>query len=180
MKSLTLTIVFITLAAFMSSLQPIVTSIAFHYSTARNPINFGMSRSFGSVSYAAMTSILGAMVYKYGTNAIPTAGIIILFLLIVSLLTTASISKKAVIEADIDNIDLNKMQKSQQKISLAEFIYLMFIIKTKNIFNIHIWCCHKVILICFYDYKDKQFFLNASTFIKKLYAHQYNLFRKTE
>src|SRR5574344_154522 len=65
-------------------------------------------------------------------------------------------------------------------ISLAEFIYLMFIIKTKNIFNIHIWCCHKVILICFYDYKDKQFFLNAITFIKKLYAHQYNLFRKTE
>ena len=122
MKSLTLTIVFITLAAFISSLQPIVTSIAFHYSTARNPINFGMSRSFGSVSYAAMTSILGAMVYKYGTNAIPTAGIIILFLLIVSLLITASISKKAVIEADIDNIDLNKMQKSQQKISLAEFI----------------------------------------------------------
>lgn len=43
-------------------------------------------------------------------------------MLIASLLTTASISKKAVIEADIDNIDLNKMQKSQQKISLAEFI----------------------------------------------------------
>lgn len=126
-KSITLTIIFIVIAAFMSSLQPIITSIAFYYSSARNPINFGVSRSVGSVAYAAMTSILGSMVYKYGTQSIPTAGIIILILLIVSLLITEKISKKNESEDDIEHVDIDKIEKVQQIITLKDFI-----IRNKN------------------------------------------------
>lgn len=121
-KSLVLTIVFITVAAFMSSLQPIVTSIAFHYSSARNPINFGISRSVGSISYAAMTSILGAMVYRHGAKSIPAAGLIILVMLILSLIATESISKKTILEDTIEEVDLEQLQNAQQKINLKEFI----------------------------------------------------------
>lgn len=126
-KSLALTILYITLAAFMSSLQPIITSIAFYYSSARNPINFGVSRSIGSVAYAAITSILGAMVFRYGTGAIPAAGLVILVLLIISLLVTASISKKTKLENDIEAVDIVKIEEAQQIISLKDFI-----IRNKN------------------------------------------------
>ena len=126
-KSIALTIIFIAIAAFMSSTQPIITSIAFYYSSARNPINFGVSRSVGSVAYAAITSILGAMVYKYGTQSIPTAGIIILVLLIISLLITEKISKKNELEDDIEDVDIDKIEKAQQIITLKDFI-----IRNKN------------------------------------------------
>ncbi len=68
------------------------------------------------------------MVYKYGTQSIPTAGIIILILLIVSLLITEKISKKNESEDDIEHVDIDKIEKVQQIITLKDFI----IRKSKN------------------------------------------------
>lgn len=77
------------------ALQPLINSMAFYLTTKERKINFGVARSAGSMAYAILTSILGALVVSYGVNAIPTMGILIVILLLVSLWLTRKLYKGA-------------------------------------------------------------------------------------
>lgn len=89
-----LTVVFVITAALQISLQPLINSIAFHFSKAGSYINFGATRSLGSVAYAFISSVLGALVLSFGTRVIPLTGIVVIILLLLALSLTDKLYKK--------------------------------------------------------------------------------------
>lgn len=119
-KSLFLSIIFIMLSAWLISLQPILNSMAFHLSGKGHVINFGIARSGGSIAFALLTSVLGALVISRGIQAIPTAGIIVLALFLLFLWLTNVIHKKVSSKQENDKADIKI--ESVQTISLSDFI----------------------------------------------------------
>jgi len=95
-KTLMLSILFILIAAMLTSLQPLINSLAFDLSRSGCVINFGVTRSGGSVAYAVLCAILGSLVVRFGIHAIPAAGILTLLLMLLSLVLTDRLFKKAV------------------------------------------------------------------------------------
>jgi PPP family 3-phenylpropionic acid transporter len=65
-KSLILSVIFILLGAWLTSLQPLINSMAFYLSKSGHVINFGVTRSGGSVAYAVLCAILGSLVTAFG------------------------------------------------------------------------------------------------------------------
>ncbi|WP_409229156.1 MFS transporter [Gudongella sp. SC589] len=93
-RSIVLTSVFVLTGALQISLQPLINSIAFHFSKAGSYINFGATRSVGSVAYAFISSILGVLVLAFGTKTIPLTGVIVIVLLLSALFLTDKLFKK--------------------------------------------------------------------------------------
>jgi PPP family 3-phenylpropionic acid transporter len=93
-KSIILTFVFVLTGAIQISLQPLINSIAFHFSKAGSYINFGATRSVGSVFYAFISSILGFLVLRFGTKTIPLTGLVVVMLLMTALFLTDKLFKK--------------------------------------------------------------------------------------
>lgn len=94
-RSLALALVFMLIGAWLTSLQPLINSMAFYISKGGHMINFGIARSGGSVAYAVLCAVLGILVTRYGIEAIPITGVVILLLLLLSLYITTRLYKKA-------------------------------------------------------------------------------------
>lgn len=94
-RSLILSIVFVMIAAWLSTLHPLINAMTFYLGSSGHPVNFGIARSFGSVAYAVLCVILGSMVISYGIAAIPAAGAVSLVLLFISLIITDKLFKKS-------------------------------------------------------------------------------------
>lgn len=94
-RSLILSIVFIMIAAWLTTLQPLFNSMTFYLGGSGHPINFGIARSVGSVAYAILCTILGSIIAIYGIAAIPTAGVASLALLLIFLVITDKLYKRA-------------------------------------------------------------------------------------
>lgn len=92
-RSITLTVIFVVLGGLMMSLQPLINSIAFRYSTFESPINYGVARSGGSISYSVLSAVLGGIVLAIGPSAIPGVGLIILVLFLIALYSTDTFYK---------------------------------------------------------------------------------------
>lgn len=84
-KSMILSILFILLGAWHAALQPLINSMAFSISPSQDPINFGLTRSGGSIAYAALCYLLGILVTAFGIQTIPATGTLVLFLLLLCL-----------------------------------------------------------------------------------------------
>jgi len=118
-QSIFLSLAFVLLASLSTSLQPLINSVAFYFTKIGHPINFGITRSVGSVSYAVLVAILGFAVSRYNTNAIPTAGIIVLLILLASTHHINNSSRNYT-EVYNNSMGLGKSVKSTN-ISLLEF-----------------------------------------------------------
>ena len=118
-RGLLLSLTFVLLASLSTSLQPFINSIAFSFSKVGVPINFGITRSIGSVSYAALVATLGFSVSKLGIPAVPTAGLVVLFILLFSSLTINSSFEKYT--SDYNNTLALNQDIIKKKINLKEF-----------------------------------------------------------
>lgn len=71
-----------TLALFVLSnaigqtLQPFLNAVSFYYINKGTDINYGLSRSMGSLAYAVVSTIIGKLVEKHGSDVIIAAGVI--------------------------------------------------------------------------------------------------------
>ena len=129
-KSLLLSTLFVLLVAWLTSLQPLLNSMAFQLSSEKVTINFGITRAGGSIAFAALTAILGALVLRYGISVIPATGGMVLILLLVFLWVTKALHKKS-IASHHHEAHLTKNQEAAA-ISLKDFIRRnkMFIVFT--------------------------------------------------
>lgn len=119
-RSIALAVIFIVIGAWLTSLQPLINSMAFYLSGSGHSINFGIARSGGSVAYAALCAVLGSLVTIYGINVIPLAGIATLALLLLALLTAARLYGSAISEKAIKGT-LKKAEKDEP-INLKAFM----------------------------------------------------------
>lgn len=120
-KSLLLSLIFISLGAWLNALQPLINSLAFYISRSGHRINFGITRSAGSVAYAFMCAALGWLVTMYGIQVIPGAGLLVLALLFLSLAVTGKLFKKAVAVRFLAESN-NKKTESNEAIPLMDFV----------------------------------------------------------
>ena len=119
-KALSLSVIFIIIAALHTSLQPLINSTAFYLCESGHEVNFGVARSSGSVAYAVFCAILGSMVTNYGTGIIPAAGVGVLLLLLLFLWVTRSFYQKCVSSRPLDR-DTKDFQK-EEPIRLNDFV----------------------------------------------------------
>ena len=120
-KTLILSIIFVMLGAWLTSLQPLINSMAFYLSRSGHLINFGITRSGGSIAYAVLCAILGFLVTAYGIKAIPAAGIASLILLLISLVITDKLYKRTISSKTID-AEAKKVTQDRETISLKAFV----------------------------------------------------------
>ncbi|MDD3167901.1 MAG: MFS transporter [Eubacteriales bacterium] len=120
-RALVLSVVFILLGAWHASLQPLINSMAFYLSKSGHLINFGITRGAGSVAYAVLCAILGALVAAYGTEVIPAVGISILALLLLSLAATSRLYKKAIDDRSVE-FEMEKIKRREGTISMKAFL----------------------------------------------------------
>lgn len=79
-KTLLLSILFIMLVGWFTSVQPLINSLAFALENSKVHINFGVARSVGSIAYAIICAVLGRMVDAWGVSTIPITGLVCLIL----------------------------------------------------------------------------------------------------
>lgn len=75
------------LIAVMQTLTPLTYSLGMFFINKGVPINFGIARGIGSLSYAVLSTLLGVLVERFDTQMIMYAVILIYVILIVSTLT---------------------------------------------------------------------------------------------
>ncbi len=95
-KSLFLSLIFVIIAAWHISQQPLLNAMAFYLSGSGHKVNFGVARSVGSFAYAVLCAILGVLVARFGIAVIPASAVLSLMLLLISLAVTGKLYKKTV------------------------------------------------------------------------------------
>ena len=93
-KSLFLSLIYAAIVAFLTSLQPLINSLAFSFGGPNAKINFGITRSLGSVAYALLCAVLGSAIEAKGAGIIPLVAIPIFLLMVLALWTTNKINNR--------------------------------------------------------------------------------------
>lgn len=88
-KTIALPILFVLVIGGHSLLNPLINSLTSRAQAHGIAINYGLSRGMGSLGYAAMTGLLGAIVPLVGIRVIPLASLACLLFLLIVLLATA-------------------------------------------------------------------------------------------
>lgn len=119
--SMALATIYILTIAWITILQPFFNTLNFKLQESGFYINFGVTRSFGSFTYAILCAVLGSVVEKYGVVVLPISGEIVLVLLLISLIFT----KKHFDNAKRINKDKNLIRDNditKEKINLIDFV----------------------------------------------------------
>lgn len=85
-KSLALWVVFVMIIAWLTALQPLFNSLAFHLEESGVHIHFGICRGMGSLGFALLTAVLGTFVEMWGANILPAVGELTLTGLLVTIM----------------------------------------------------------------------------------------------
>lgn len=95
-KSLALWVVFVMIIAWLTALQPLFNSLAFHLEESGVHIHFGICRGMGSLGFALLTAVLGTFVEMWGANILPAVGELTLVGLLVTIVIVAREYDRAV------------------------------------------------------------------------------------
>ncbi|MCQ2551542.1 MAG: MFS transporter [Clostridia bacterium] len=119
-KTLLLSLLFVMLVGFFTSIQPLINSLAFSLENSKVHINFGLSRSLGSIAYSVICAVIGKLVDNLGIETIPVAGFISLGLFIVGL---SVINRHYLKACRINGVDAEIISQKQEeeRISLKDF-----------------------------------------------------------
>ncbi len=93
--SILMTCTYIMIIGVINMMQPLINALSFKLQESGYYVNFGLTRSIGSMTYAILTSVLGVLVIRFGVDILPYGGIIVFVLVIMALLWTNSIFCKA-------------------------------------------------------------------------------------
>ncbi|MCI8417646.1 MAG: MFS transporter [Lachnospiraceae bacterium] len=82
---LALSVIYVMLLAWQMALRPLFNSLSSRLEESGYKINFGATRSMGSLSFAIVCGVLGGLSEKFGTQVFPITGEIFLLLLMMVL-----------------------------------------------------------------------------------------------
>lgn len=143
-KSLALTVVYVLLLAWAVAAQPLLNALAFKLSESGIHINFGMTRSLGSLAYAVICAVMGSLVERYGIMLLPASNSAILVLLLISLAVVALHFQKAMSmgiqgEEAAEAVIESSAPEVQEEINLITFVRRnkMFIFMTVGVLGIY-------------------------------------------
>lgn len=129
---------FVGIATLMTTLQPLLNSLAFVFEKYGIEINYGLGRGLGSAAYALVSLALGYLVEQFGAKQIPLVYIILnaIFILVVYSYVVPKNQKKEIV---IENETTNKEEK---QLSILEFCkaykkFMIFVLGVVLVFFTH-------------------------------------------
>lgn len=129
---------FVGIATLMTTLQPLLNSLAFVFEKYGIEINYGLGRGLGSAAYALVSLALGYLVEQFGAKQIPLVYIILnaIFILVVYSYVVPKNQKKEIV---IENEATNKEEK---QLSILEFCkaykkFMIFVLGVVLVFFTH-------------------------------------------
>lgn len=127
-KSLALSVIFLMLLAWHTSLQPLINSLNFKLEESGLKINFGVARSMGSLAYSILCAFMGTLVEKYSVSIMPVSGVAVILMLMVSVFSTKKMFDKAIAakiargEVAAVATEAAKVEDEVEEINLIDFL----------------------------------------------------------
>ena len=126
--SIALSVIFVMMIAWHTSLQPLFNSLTFKLEESGHKINFGVCRAMGSLGYSLLCAVLGTLAETFGTQILPLTGEVTLLMLLITLCLTKSHFKKACkmrgeLDSEQDKAEVvSETLEEQEEINLIQFI----------------------------------------------------------
>lgn len=129
--SIALSVVFVLMYAWHTTLQPLFNSLAFKLSESGHEVKFGMMRAVGSLGYSVLCAFLGTLVEKIGIQVLPITGLTSLVFLMLAIYLAFNTFKKACEKNGVTEAQLLRTDKVEEvtasdceveDINLVEFI----------------------------------------------------------
>lgn len=134
---------YIMIVGFVNMMQPLINTLSFKLQESGFYVNFGLTRSVGSMTYAVATTLLGTLVGSFGVGILPYIGIIVFLLVILSLLFTNSVFLKAKsfnesLDGGASHIDKNLGEETKEDIDIRSFIrrHKLFFLLNLGVFGV--------------------------------------------
>ena len=115
-------LLFIGIAAILLTLQPLINSLALAYINKGISINFGLARGIGSVSYGAVSYIMGSLMDIFTSEVIiPTYIIFSIFFILAFIFFEGSSSKQDKITSEEETNTASSSDNYSYKMTLWQF-----------------------------------------------------------
>jgi len=101
-RSRLMTVVFIIMAVWIMTLQPLINAYCFTLSKTGENVNFGVARSMGSLFFSVMSLIIGNILEYKSANLASLAGLFTMILMAISLIVANGLSKEHITVTDSD------------------------------------------------------------------------------
>lgn len=123
-KSLALSVIFLMLLAWHTSLQPLINSLNFKLEESGLKINFGVARSMGSLAYSILCAFMGTLVEKHSVSIMPVSGVVVILMLMASLFATKKMFDKAVAAKTVTGqaVQATADKEEVEEINLIDFL----------------------------------------------------------
>lgn len=124
--SLALSVIFVLLVAWDTTLQPLFNSLAFKLEESGYRIKFGICRAMGSLAYAVLCALLGSLVEKLGTNVLPFTGELMIAMMFITLCIVKKHFRRACAENPLARerqpLSGGDSDPEQEEINLIQFV----------------------------------------------------------
>lgn len=123
--TVSLAVVYIMMVAWVTLLQPLFNSLNFKLQESGHYINFGLTRSFGSFTYAVLCGVLGTVIERFGIQVLPISGEIVFVLLLLSLIITKKHFDKAKVITRMtmeDHAEKKREMQDEEEINIVDFV----------------------------------------------------------
>ena len=132
---LAVAVLFLLTDTFLQVIQPLINSVSVYYVNQGVSVDFGAARGVGSLSYAAASYILGIVVERFGTKSILMAGMLVVLIMLVTVLSMPVLSSSAALKS-------NQKQPEQSDVGLLEFAsrykyFMLTLIGVTFLFTFH-------------------------------------------
>lgn len=134
--SLFLLCIFVAIATFMTTIQPLFNSIAFSFEKYGIEINFGLARGLGSAAYALVSLAVGYIVNDLGASILP------IIYIVFNILLTIVVHNFVLKNQDQLEVIETKHEESQEQLSFVGFLnkykrFMVFVLGTVVVFFTH-------------------------------------------
>ena len=117
--------IFVTIFAIMSSIMPLMNSLAFSFEKHGIEINYGLARGLGSVAYAFASLILGHVVESFSPGILPIFYVVFTALLFV-------VVKLFVLPKEYQNIVVEEVNDNNEEVNSEQLSFGKFCLKYKK------------------------------------------------
>lgn len=111
--------IFVTIFAIMSSIMPLMNSLAFSFEKHGIEINYGLARGLGSVAYAFASLILGHIVESFSPGILPIFYVVFTALLFV--VVKLFVLPKEYQNNIVEEVNDNNEEENSEQLSFAKF-----------------------------------------------------------
>ena len=134
---LLLSILYVGVMALLITMQPLVNALTFQYINAGRDINFGVTRSAGSLCFAVLSILLGIWVERYSTDILPIVCFILFAVYTLVLFTFPKVDLNTQPITTIQTSDFQEASAPHKGFLTRYYRFIPFLIGVALVFLFH-------------------------------------------